>query len=101
MRRSLLATPVAVAAVLLVGGCHRGGSEEVAPAAQPSAATKVDTTATGAANAAGAAKDTAAAAAAGMHDSAAAAAGAVHDTAAMKVDSLGAHADSAMKRDSM
>jgi len=82
MRRSLLATPVAVAAVLLVGACHRGGSEDVTPSAQPSTATT------------GAAHDTTAAAAAGMHDSMAGAAGAVHDTAAVK-------ADSAMKHDSM
>jgi hypothetical protein len=95
MRRSLLATPVALAAVLLVGGCHRGGSEDVTPSAKPSTATTgVDTAAAGAASAAGAARDTTAAAAAGMHDSMAGAAGAVHDSAAVK-------ADSAMKHDSM
>jgi hypothetical protein len=98
MRRSLLATPVAVAAVLFIGGCHHGGSEDVTPSAQPSAATKgMDTTAAGAASAAGAAKDTAAAAAAGMHDTAAMTADSMHHAA----DSLGAKADSTMKRDSM
>ena len=93
MRRSLLATPVAVAAVLLVGACHRGGSEDVTPSAQPSTATTGAARDTTAAAAAGM-HDTAAAAAAGMHDSMAGAAGAVHDTAAVK-------ADSAMKHDSM